>query len=70
MQCYKIMYTRIPTHYNPRQRAIVEAETPDDARKLVMRAIGDYGGIKNYVVEPATVWEEPAQIKGKILSLS
>jgi len=38
---YQVMYTRRPTAYNPRQSAVIEAVSPQDAVALLADALGD-----------------------------
>ena len=69
MKTYQVLYTKIPTSHHDQHRAVVEAESPEDARKLVVRQLGDdRPGLINYVVESAIEYK-PESIKGKIISM-
>ena len=67
MKTYSVIYTRIPTNYNDRCSALVEAETAEDARMLVEQRLGN-DRVINYVVEPALEYE-PEVTKGKIIKM-
>lgn len=67
MTQYTVKYTRIPTNYNDSHTAIVEANTPEDARELVKRQLGDIG-VRNYVIQPAQEYK-PEPINGRIISM-
>jgi hypothetical protein len=41
MKRWTINYWRKPTNLNSRQRALVEAETPEDATELLRRQLND-----------------------------
>lgn len=69
MKTYQVLYTKMPTNYHDQHRAIVEAESPEDARSLVVRQLGDdRPGLINYVVEEALEYQPPP-IAGKIISM-
>ncbi len=65
MKTYSVIYTRIPTNYNDKCSALVEAETAEDARMLVEQRLGN-DRVINYVVEPALEYK-PEVTKGKII---
>ena len=65
MKTYSVIYTRIPTNYNDKCSALVEAETAEDARMLVEQRLGN-DRVINYVVEPALEYK-PEATKGKII---
>jgi hypothetical protein len=67
MKKYSVIYTRIPTNFNDRCAAIVEAETPEDARMLVEQELKN-DIVVNYVVEPAYEYK-PEPTKGKIITM-
>lgn len=67
MKTYSVVYTRIPTNYNDRCSALVEAETAEDARMLVEQRLGN-DRVINYVVEPALEYK-PEATKGKIITM-
>jgi hypothetical protein len=67
---YVVCYTRIPTNYNPTQRALVDAETPELARELIEEQLGDrQNKLRNYVVTLG-VPHEPLASKGSIVSMT
>jgi hypothetical protein len=70
MKKYSVVYCRIPTNFNDDRHAIVEAETPEDARKLVKHQLGDDipGKLGNYDIHEAKEYKEPA-INGKIITM-
>jgi len=68
MRQYLVRYTRIPTNYNPQESMLVEAESPEDARELVRRELGeDRRELAKYFVEKAQPYN-PRAIKGKIIN--
>jgi hypothetical protein len=51
MKTWNVPYCKIPTNYNPQKNARVKASTAEDARKLVIRALGqDAPGMHDYVI--------------------
>ena len=67
---FVVCYTRIPTNFNPTQRALVDAETPELARDLVAEQLGDrQNKMQNFVITLGVPHEPPAS-KGKILSMT
>jgi hypothetical protein len=81
LKIWNVGYVRIPTSYNTKENARVEAETAEDARKLVIQALGeDAPGLNNYIVANAdgVTWAHgvppitehlPEKINGRVLSL-
>lgn len=67
MKTYSVLYTRIPTNFNDRCSALVEAETPEDARVLVEQRLGN-DRVINYVIEPALEYK-PEPTKGRIITM-
>lgn len=43
-----VVYTRIPTNYNPDQTLTVEAATAEDARQVARHHLRDLGGVATY----------------------
>lgn len=67
MKTWNVRYCRIPTNYHDQQAALVEAETADDARTLVVRMLGDDRvGLNNYMVGKAEEYN-PKPIAGRII---
>ena len=69
MKTYQVRYTRIPTNFHDSQNAVIEAETPEDARALLQRKLGEGNGVHNYVID-APVEHDPPPIAGRIVSLA
>jgi hypothetical protein len=67
MKRYSVIYTRIPTNFNDRCAAIVEAESPDEARTAVEQQLKN-DIVRNYVVEPAYEYK-PEPSKAKIITM-
>jgi hypothetical protein len=66
---YAITYCRIPTNYNDKAVAVVEAESPDDALELLRHKLGDHSGVHNYVIgEPHEY--VPPKSAGRIITLN
>lgn len=59
-----VTFTRIPTNYHDPQSLVVEAETPDDAIKIVQDHLRDHGSMRNYSYYTSDYVPPPA---GKIL---
>ncbi len=67
---FVVCYTRIPTNFNPTQRALVEAESPELARDLIAEQLGDrQNKLPNYVISLGVPHEPPAS-KGCIVSMT
>lgn len=67
MKRYSVIYTRIPTNFNDRCAAIVEAESPEAARIAVEQELKN-DIVVNYVVEPALEYK-PEPTKAKIITM-
>jgi hypothetical protein len=65
---WQIRYVAIPTAHHRSQNAIIEAETAEDARALLLDALGEGNGVTNYVVQPAVPYAPPA-VRGRIVTL-
>jgi hypothetical protein len=62
-----VLYSRIPTNYNPQSRLIIEAETEADAYALAKRHIGDEGKtLATYHIESAKPYE-PRAVVGRVV---
>lgn len=69
MPIYSVVYTRIPTNYNSDEVAMVEANSAEEARRLVVRKLGDdRRGLSAYVVKCGTEYK-PEPIDGRIISM-
>lgn len=67
---FVVCYTRIPTNYNPTQRALVDAETPELARDLIAEQLGDrQNPMPNYVITHG-VPHEPPTTNGRIVDMT
>jgi len=67
---FVVCYTRIPTNFNPTQRALVDAETPELARDLIAEQLGDrQNKLPNYVISLGVPHDPPAS-KGSIVSMT
>lgn len=70
MKKWVVSYTKVPTNYNEEQVALVEAETGEDAEKLVSRRLGEHlTKLTGYVIE-ARAYEEPKPIQGEIVTMN
>jgi hypothetical protein len=62
-----VLYTRIPTNYNPQQKLVVEAATEADAREIVREHIGDRGKqLSTYAIEDTKPYE-PLAVAGRVV---
>jgi hypothetical protein len=62
-----VLYTRIPTNYNPQQKLVVEAATEADAREIVREHIGDRGKqLSTYSIEDTKPYE-PLAVAGRVV---
>jgi hypothetical protein len=67
---FVVCYTRTPTNFNPTQRALVDAETPELARDLVAEQLGDRQNKRPCYVIALGVPHEPPASKGSIVSMT
>jgi hypothetical protein len=65
---YSIAYTRRPTHFNTRQSALVDAESPEVAMQLLMDNLGDRGDVQNHSYEKPELYEAPKS-RGQVFSV-
>jgi len=67
LQKWVVLYTRIPTNYNPQQKLVVEAATEADAREIVREHIGDRGKqLSTYAIEDTKPYE-PLAVAGRVI---
>ena len=67
MKQWVIQYVRIPTNYNPIEKAVVDAETARDATTILRGALHEDVGNQRYVLsEPV---ERPAVPDGRVVSM-
>jgi hypothetical protein len=67
LQKWVVLYTRIPTNYNPQQKLVVEAATEADAREIVREHIGDRGKqLSTYAIEDTKPYE-PLAVAGRVV---
>jgi hypothetical protein len=70
LQRFVVCYTRIPTNFNPTHRALVDAETAELARALIVEQLGDHQNtLPNYVVDLGVPYM-PVVSAGKIHSMT
>lgn len=68
METWLVKYTMIPTAHNRPANAVVEAETAEDAKDVLRRALGDVNGVHNYALDLPVVYVAP-KVVGRVLSL-
>lgn len=67
MRKWTVLYTRIPTSYNPQCKLVVEAVSAEDAYKVAQEHIGDRGKtLSTYHIEDVKPFE-PLAVAGRVI---
>jgi len=69
MKRYQIGYTRIPTNYNQTRTALIDANSPEDARELLIQKLDETAsGSCQFDIEKAYEYKRP-KVEGTVVSI-